>query len=88
MKNTKPIKPIIFTKEVAREIVDVFENTLEEKDITIPDEDRCGDEGEARIYGMTYDNILNSVENIIILLMKDCSISYKPDTWNSGQWKK
>lgn len=35
-------------------IIDIFEDILEEKDISLPDPYREGNEGEARIFGETY----------------------------------
>ena len=76
----------VFTKEVAKDIIDIFENLLDEKDISIPDEDRNGDNDEARIYGMVYDKLLTNVEDLIIRLMQKCENNYKSDTWNNGSW--
>lgn len=51
---------------LAIQILELFEDMLEEKNITIPDEDRTGDETEARLYGMTYANL----EDGIVALLK------------------
>lgn len=51
---------------LAIRILELFEDVLEAKDITIPDEDRTGDETEARLYGMTYANL----EDRIVALLK------------------
>lgn len=50
---------------LAIDILDLFENVLEENDITIPDEDRTGDETEARLYGMTYANLEDEIVEMI-----------------------
>lgn len=50
---------------LAISILDLFENVLEENDITIPDEDRTGDETEARLYGMTYANLEDKIVELI-----------------------
>lgn len=42
------------TREIAIQILDLFEYLLDEKGIYIPDDDRTGDEDEACIYGTTY----------------------------------
>ena len=76
----------IYTKEVATEIIDTFENLLDEHNITIPDEDRTGDDGEARIYGMTFAKLLDKVECLVIDLMELCGNDYEPDKWNGGGW--
>ena len=44
-------------REYSVDIVELFEELLEAHDITIPDEDRTGDESEARIYGATYSDL-------------------------------
>ena len=49
------------------EIIECFEELLDEKEIDIPSEDRDGDEGEARIYGSEYYEL---EEKILFLLDK------------------
>lgn len=51
------------------EIVELFEDLLEKHDITIPDEDRTGDENEARIYGMTYGDLEDEVKHVLSRLV-------------------
>ena len=51
---------------MAIEILDRFEDLLERYDITIPDGDRQGDEGEARIYGMTYGELMQDIADILV----------------------
>ena len=46
---------------MAFDIVEIFEDMLEEKDILIPDKDRQGEENEAPLYGMTYVNLVNEI---------------------------
>lgn len=50
---------------VAIRILDVFEEMLESKGISIPDEDRTGDVSEARLYGMTYADLENTIEELL-----------------------
>ena len=50
---------------VAIRILDVFEEMLESKGISIPDEDRTGDVSEARLYGMTYAELENTIEELL-----------------------
>jgi hypothetical protein len=50
---------------VAIRILDVFEEMLESKGIPIPDEDRIGEESEACIYGMTYADLENAIEELL-----------------------
>ena len=37
----------------------------EDKDISIPDEDRTGDESEACLYGMTYAELENEIAELL-----------------------
>ena len=50
---------------VAIRILDVFEEMLKNKGISIPDEDRTGDESEACLYGMTYADLENAIEELL-----------------------
>ena len=56
-------------REYSTEIVELFEDLLEEHDITIPDEDRTGDESEARLYGMTYSDLEDEVKHVLSRLV-------------------
>ena len=60
---------MIKLREYSVEIVELFEDLLDKHDITIPDEDRTGDEGEARLYGMTYSNLEDEVLHILSQLV-------------------
>ena len=53
------------SEELATEILDMFENLLDEHGIVIPDEDRTGDEGEACLYGMTYCALQEGIANVL-----------------------
>ena len=46
-------------------ILDIFEEMLENKGVSIPDEDRTGDESEACLYGMTYADLENAIEELL-----------------------
>lgn len=46
---------------VAIRILDIIEEMLENKGISIPDEDRTGDESEACLYGMTYGTLEDEI---------------------------
>ena len=50
---------------VAIRILDIIEEMLESKGILIPDEDRTGDESEACLYGMTYADLENTIEELL-----------------------
>lgn len=44
-------------RELAIDILEMFEDILDEHGIKVPDEDRMGDENEAALYGTTYANL-------------------------------
>ncbi|MBR3794408.1 MAG: hypothetical protein IKK34_00065 [Clostridia bacterium] len=50
---------------VAIRILDIIEEMLENKGIMIPDEDRTGNESEACLYGMTYADLENAIEELL-----------------------
>lgn len=52
-------------REIAIEILEEFEDLLEGKNITIPSEDREGNEEEARIYGFEYYNLEDNITGVI-----------------------
>ena len=56
-------------REYSVDIVELFEELLEAHDITIPDEDRTGDECEARLYGTTYSDLEDEVKHILSQLV-------------------
>ena len=60
---------MIKLREYSTEIVELFEELLEKHDITIPDEDRTGDESEARLYGCTYWDLEDEVVHILSKLV-------------------
>lgn len=54
-------------------IIDIFEELLEKHNITIPDDGRAGDEGEARIFGDAYYELEEKIDNFLDdLEMKYC----------------
>lgn len=61
---------IIKLREYSVDIVELFEDILDKYNIDIPDEDRTGDESEARLYGMTYSNLEEDVVAILEDLVK------------------
>lgn len=46
------------------QVINVFENFLEEKGIDIPNEDKLGDEGEAIIYGMDFEILMEDIREV------------------------
>lgn len=69
-KTTSPIDSTIFTHTEAANIVDLFEDLLDKFGIDIPDPDRKESENPARIYGMTYFNLVSDVEQAIIKILE------------------
>lgn len=51
--------------DITFNIIQIFEDTLAEHNIFIPDENREGDKDEACIYGKTYYDIEEKIKNII-----------------------
>ena len=64
-------------REYSVDICELFEDLLEEHDITIPDEDREGRPEEARLYGATYADLEYKVLNILNDFMNE--LLYHPD---------
>ena len=85
------MKQNVYTKEVAKDILETFEDLLEENNISIPDKYREGDDYEARLYGATYDDLLTKVECMIIELMEETLLEdeTRPGLYHlnvSGDW--
>lgn len=59
---------VIYTHDEAAQIVEMFEDLLEAHDITVPspEDDEKDKENGARLYGSTYSDLLDSVEEAII----------------------
>lgn len=55
----------VSTRNIAADIVERFEAILDEYDINIPDDLREGSINEASLYGETYSNLLDEVEEIL-----------------------
>lgn len=62
----------VYSHNIAANLIDIFEEFLDEHDINIPDEEREGNEGEARIYGNTYDDLLYKTEISLIATLTCC----------------
>ena len=86
IKEREDKKMVVYTREVARDIIEKFEDVLDEHNIDIPDEDRNGDEGEARIYGMTFAGLLEEVENTVANLLRKVGVDCEKYEWNDGEW--
>lgn len=52
-------------RQLAFEIVDLFDDLLDQHNIYVPDEDRTGAEDEAPLYGCTYYDLVDEVAALI-----------------------
>ncbi len=52
-------------REIAGDMLDILEELLDDKDITVPSLDREGDETEARLYGREFWNLLDLFEDTL-----------------------
>jgi len=52
-------------REIAIMVLQVFENKLEELNISLPDRERIGSEDERRIYGRTYFELEDTITQIL-----------------------
>ena len=67
----------IKVRHTAAAICELVEELLDEHDITIPDDDRTGAEGEARLYGCTYFDLELAVTDILKSLVEE--VKTNPD---------
>ena len=67
----------IKVRHTASAICELFEELLDEHDVTNPDDDRTGAEGEARLYGCTYFNLELAVTDILRSLIEE--VKANPD---------
>lgn len=70
--NREKDKLKVYSHNIAANLIDIFEECLDEHDITIPDEEREGNEDEARIYGKVYDDLLYKTEISVIATLTCC----------------
>lgn len=52
-------------REIAIMVLQVFENKLEELNISLPDRERVGTDDEARIYGQTYFELEDTITQVL-----------------------
>lgn len=62
----------IYTRDLAADIVELFENILDEHNIKIPspEDDEREEDNEAKLYGSTYYDLLDYAEYILIGVAK------------------
>ena len=58
----------IYTRDIAAQIVELFENVLEENGIIVPspEDDEKEDDNKACLYGSVYSDLLDSIEEIVV----------------------
>jgi len=68
MKGDNNMRRQIYTRDIAAQIIELFENILEENGIIIPspEDDEKEDDNKACLYGSVYSDLLDSVEEIIV----------------------
>ena len=69
-------------EDYVSEIIECFEELLDEKDISIPSEDREGDYEEARIYGSEY----YELEERILYLLDKYEEDIRENTFLSSEY--
>lgn len=72
-------------KDATVSILDCFEDLLNEKDITIPDDDRTGEETEARIFGTTYGDLESKIHDIIFIYTSELIANIKSEYIKKGE---
>lgn len=70
-KKYKPKNNSIYIRYFSAEICDLFEDVLDKYDLSIPSDDRTGDECEARIFGEPYFELEDLVTEILINLFNE-----------------
>ncbi len=65
MKLFKTKKQTKTEQEFAAEILEIFEEKLEELNVTLPNSDREGKEDEARIFGSDYYDLEDKVAELL-----------------------
>lgn len=71
------MKGNIKVRSYAIDILDLFEEVLDEHDIVVPDDDRTGSEGEASLYGATYFDLEDRIVGVLDSLIKN--VKSNPD---------
>lgn len=64
----------IYTKNLAADIVEMFEDVLDKYDIYVPspeDDERGRPENEAKLYGSVYWDLLDNVETFIADMLEE-----------------
>lgn len=67
----------VYTRDIAAQIVENFENVLEEQDVTLtsPEDDEKEPDNAARLYGSVYYDLLDATESIVIQTLEQAGVS-------------
>ena len=63
----------IYPRSIAESIIEEFEQVLDANGIYVPDSTRKGGDGESCLYGDTYFDVLDKVENIVFQALERAS---------------
>lgn len=63
-------KKIVNVRDIANDIVEMFDDILDRYGIIVPDEDRELESGEASLYGMTYAKLTDAVSDVLSDVVK------------------
>lgn len=63
-------KKIVNVRDIANDIVEMFDDILDRYGIIVPDEDRGLESGETSLYGMTYAKLTDAVSDVLSDVVK------------------
>lgn len=74
----------VYTHDLAAECVELFENILDAQDVTLtsPEDDEKEEGNGARLYGSTYSELLDNVEDIFVVLLKKYGVPFVEDEFS------
>ena len=72
-------------RKLVGDMLDLVEELLDEKDITIPSDDREGGEDEARLFGMEHAFLLDGFENILNMYYPQGAVDEYDESEGGGE---
>lgn len=78
-QNKENDRDVSINRELAGDMLDLVENLLDSKNITIPSADREGGESEARLYGREYWELLDEFESMLDEQYPEGAMDYDDD---------
>ena len=77
----------IYTLEVARDIMDLFEDVLDKYNIKVPspDDDDREPGNDAKLYGTVYGDLLSEVEDVLIRMLGSTKTNIIEGVWYGGK---